>query len=111
MNSIKEEVTQALQDIVQERSRQVESEGWTPEHDDSHVNRELSRAAACYAVGQPDIILTFEGGQKGSVKVWPWHRDWWKPSDARRNLVKAGALILAEIERLDRQATQRDQSQ
>lgn len=34
-------------------------------------------------------------------------RDWWKPKDRRRNLVKAGALIVAEIERLDRLASGR----
>jgi hypothetical protein len=33
---------------------------------------------------------------------WPWAPELWKPANARRDLVKAGALILAEIERLDR---------
>jgi hypothetical protein len=33
---------------------------------------------------------------------WPWSQDWWKPTNPRRDLVKAGALIAAEIERLDR---------
>jgi hypothetical protein len=34
-----------------------------------------------------------------------WPQDWeFKPADPRRMLVKAGALILAEIERLDRAA-------
>ena len=36
------------------------------------------------------------------VTLWPWAAEWWKPKDCRRNLVRAGALILAEIERLDR---------
>jgi hypothetical protein len=36
-----------------------------------------------------------------------WPTDWrWNPADPRRNLVKAGALILAEIERIDRAAAQ-----
>lgn len=37
-------------------------------------------------------------------RQWPftWWLDWWKPTTYRRDLVKAGALILAEIERLDR---------
>lgn len=42
--------------------------------------------------------------QDDPPRNWPWHRVWWKPSTRRRNLVKAGALILAEIERLDRAA-------
>lgn len=34
--------------------------------------------------------------------LWPWDREWWKPKDRRRNLVRAAALLIAEIERLDR---------
>jgi hypothetical protein len=37
--------------------------------------------------------------------VWPWSREWWQPKDRRRDLVRAGALIVAEIERLDRAAS------
>jgi hypothetical protein len=80
----------ALTDIAAERVRQIEAEGWTPEHDDAHDVGELADAAACYARGE----------QMSSV--WPWSDEWWKPSDRRRNLIKAGALIVAEIERLDR---------
>ncbi|HHW2459226.1 TPA: AAA family ATPase [Pseudomonas aeruginosa] len=36
--------------------------------------------------------------------AWPWDEQWWKPTSARRDLVKACALALAEIERLDRAA-------
>ena len=43
-------MTKAEFDVMAERRRQIESEGWTEEHDDKHVNRELSRAAACYAL-------------------------------------------------------------
>ncbi|MEB3421767.1 hypothetical protein VK682_24660 [Salipiger manganoxidans] len=38
------------------------------------------------------------------LQLWPWDRKWWKPTTPRRDLVKAGALIVAEIERLDRAA-------
>jgi hypothetical protein len=31
---------------------------------------------------------------------WPWSFEWWKPKDRIRNLVRAGALIAAEIDRL-----------
>ena len=37
--------------------------------------------------------------------MWPWTSEWWKPSTRRRMLVKAAALILSEIERLDRAAS------
>ena len=93
------EITQAAFDVLVERRRQVEAEGWTPEHDDQHDTGQLARAAACYAL--------VSGGMNPKAKTvsmaWPWHPSWWKPADRRRNLVKAGALILAEIERLDRQ--------
>lgn len=82
-------------EVLAERRRQVEAEGWTPGHDDGHVSGEMAAAAACYAftaVKSPHYIN----------QIWPWSYDWWKPRDKRRNLVKAGALILAEIERLDR---------
>lgn len=96
------DMTQAALDVLAERRRQIEAEGWTPEHDDQHSNWELSRAAVCYGdmggngpFSHPHPAHPPQG--------WPWHWTWWKPSDdPRRNLVKAGALILAEIERLDR---------
>lgn len=85
----------AAEDIFMERRRQILSEGWSPEHDDKYLMDELSRAAASYATAHTD----YRG-----LSTWPWNIDWFKPSNPRRNLVKAGALILAEIERLDRVA-------
>ena len=71
-----------------ERSRQVACEGFSPEHDDEHTNRALIQAALCYI--------------KGDATGWPWEPRWWKPKSRVRNLVKAGALIAAEIDRLQR---------
>lgn len=90
--------SQAIADIITERHRQIAREGWTPEHDDQHEIGQLAIAAACYAgnAGGFDWI----GGWPG--EVWPWASKWWKPSTPRRDLVKAAALIIAEIERLDR---------
>ena len=86
----------AARDVLAERERQKTAEGWTPEHDDQHVNAELARAAACYA-------MTASYGRFTPPKIWPWEAHWWKPSQSQRgDLIKAGALILAEIERLDR---------
>jgi uncharacterized coiled-coil protein SlyX len=86
----------AIRDIMAERARQQSVEGWTPEHDDEHVRGEIASAAAAYAVAG------LEGGEAISIGIWPWSREWWKPKDRRRDLVRAGALIVAEIERLDR---------
>lgn len=85
--------TQAAVDVLAERRRQVEREGWTPEHDDTHEFGDLAFAAACYATA---------GEGDAPPAVWPWDRESWKPRDCRRNMVKAAALLLAEIERLDR---------
>ncbi|VWB89092.1 hypothetical protein BLA13014_04127 [Burkholderia aenigmatica] len=91
------EVTAAARDVLVERRRQVEAEGWTPEHDDHHADGSIALAAACYAVADNENYPLAE-----APDLWPWDLDWWKPSTERRNLVKAGALILAEIERIDR---------
>lgn len=90
-----ERMAAALKDISAERQRQIECEGWTPKHDDTHVGGELAIAAACYA----DDRRVFN---KAAHPKWPWSQDWWKPTDRRRDLVKAAALIVAEIERIDR---------
>ncbi|MCY1301569.1 hypothetical protein D9M70_511900 [compost metagenome] len=93
--------TAAARDVLAERQRQVEVEAWTPEHDDVHGKGAMALAAGCYArhAHQPP---NWHGRAPES---WPWGSAWWKPSTPRRNLVKAGALIIAEIERLDRAAS------
>lgn len=78
--------------IAQERQRQID-EGWTPEHDDRHEHGELYIAASCYM-----CLDDFED----APELWPWHRKWWKPKDRISNLVRAGAMIAAEIDRLQR---------
>lgn len=105
--------TKALEDIVAERQRQIEGYGWTAEHDDKHNgDGQLARAAGIYAViGGSDKTdyRNATGGYslndtlRGIMEYyWPWERSWFKPTNRRRDLVKAGALIVAEIERLDR---------
>lgn len=86
--------SQAVMDVAAERRRQIEVEGWTPEHDDAtHLPGELALAACCYCVADEN---------EAPPAVWPWAPEWWKPKDRRRNMVRAAALLLAEIERHDR---------
>ncbi|EGQ5321682.1 hypothetical protein CRX30_19720 [Enterobacter asburiae] len=87
----------AILDVASERQRQMSIEGWTSEHDDAYQNSELADAAACYAINAHNQGFS-------TPAHWPWDPEWWKQSGARRDLVKAGALILAEIERIDRAA-------
>jgi hypothetical protein len=91
-------LTDAARDVLAERQRQIRAEGWTPEHDDAYADEQLARAAVCYALPQGDYEIP------EPPEFWPWDAAWWKPGDRRRELIKAGALILAEIERLDRSA-------
>lgn len=91
---------EAAKDVLAERQRQISAEGWTPEHDDAHIDGEMAQAAACYT-------LNAAGWKTEALRgCWPmaWASAWFKPTDPRRDLVKAGALIIAEIERLDRAA-------
>jgi hypothetical protein len=78
--------------ITQERQRQIDAEGWTPEHDDHHRDGELVAAALVYADrADPPLV------------EWPWGELPAGLGVARiRDLTKAGALIAAEIDRLVR---------
>ena len=83
--------------IAEERRRHIEKERWTPEHDSTHVNGELAIAGACYAIPSYDTNEDIQ-----SKLQWPFEKDSWKPSGDRvRDLVKAGALIAAEIDRIN----------
>ena len=90
--------TQAARDVLVERERQKSDEGWTPDHDDENQPGDMSCAAACYALTGRNYLHN----DAKLLRFWPWSSKWWKPTDQRRDLVKAGALILAEIERIDR---------
>ena len=92
--------------IAEERQRQIEVEGCTTEHDDSHGDGSLAMAASCYAV--PSSLREYPT-LATHPELWPWDTRWWKPTpnDRIRELVKAGALIAAEIERLQRMEKQK----
>lgn len=93
--------TQAVEDVLAERVRQVQEEGWTAEHEDrNNAPGDLSRAAACYSLAAAGC----SNDDAAIQRFWPWLDSWWKPTNDRRNLVKAGALVIAEIERMDRAA-------
>lgn len=97
----------AWRDVVVERTRQITAEGYTHEHDDAHDDGGLADAAACYALEASAAASGSNDTAKAvrtwtATKLWPWDRKWWKPDMPRRMLVKAAALILAEIERIDR---------
>jgi hypothetical protein len=94
--------------IANERSRQMTQEGYSTEHDDTHQCGELAIAAGAYvrasvlqSRGKP--LAMIQSAVPAGAIPFPWEDNYWKPSDDQiRNLVKAGALIVAEIQRLQR---------
>lgn len=96
--------------IADERERQITKEGYSYSHDDKHDSGDLAKAAACYALCaagvESDGTPEYPAAEIGCCYHWPWPREDWKPDITKiRNLVKAGALIAAEIDRLQRKAS------
>jgi hypothetical protein len=81
--------------IVEERGRQLVDEGYHPAGDDSYVDGQLASAAWCYLSAAIDRIPE-------QPEEWPWDAQWWKPTFGIRDLVRAGALIAAELTRRKR---------
>lgn len=87
--------------ITDERKRQVEEEGYTIQNDcDWQSHGELATAALCYIITD-DQMSNYDFDLD---LMWPWDWEYYKPcpNDRIRELVKAGALIAAEIDRLQR---------
>lgn len=97
-------------EVLAERERQKSAEGWTAEHDDQHEGGALASAAAAYAHRAQFELRPKNAGRDLPeldvdmiiTELWPFDERWWKPKGARRDLIRAAALIVAEIERLDR---------
>lgn len=92
--------SKGAKDVLAERQRQMSVEGWTPEHDAQHTRHELTNAAICYAAN-----ATFRNRltHKERPLTWPetWDMRFWKPKTPRQDLVRAAALLIAEIDRID----------
>lgn len=116
-------MSQAMKDVLAERHRQVQEEEFDYGHDFQHTDQSLALAAVCYAlpVGTRQLEIRSEevdcSGGRGDCPVWrtqdfsvprrwpkSWSAEYWNPKDRRRDLVRAAALLIAEIERLDRGA-------
>lgn len=95
-------LTPAEDRVIAERRRQVTEEGWTPEHDDQHATGEMAVAAGCYALACGIPEKRRRRFIEHAPAEWPWARRWWKPTTPMRDLEKAAALIIAEMERIER---------
>jgi hypothetical protein len=94
--------------IAEERQRQITEEGWSAEHDDAWIGRELVFAAICYIAHY--LNKYFRNALIAHIvdTLWPWRKQYWKPSHDIAILKKAGALIAAEIDRLQRRVQDND---
>lgn len=102
MCAIKQAPDEATSLVVVERQRQIQKEGYGAKHDERHSRGQLGAAAACYAMPEVCRLQACNHGNYSLVgAIWPWGAEWWKPTPSNRirELSKAGALILAELER------------
>lgn len=112
---MKDRTSDILCEIESERIRQIEMERFTVAHDDDHNALELARAAGAYvqhyferqwlitdAVTPEAGLRTYRGDP--APDCWPWDEEYWKPKNPRRDLIRAIALLVAEVERMDRKS-------
>ncbi|PJG67788.1 hypothetical protein [Acinetobacter seifertii] len=101
--------SQAVIDVLNERERQIQIKGWTNEHDDAYEKNELTRAASGYVNHVVGRSWTYNKERPETYRdeevpeFWPWAGNFWKPKSPREDLVRAAAILIAEIERLDRE--------
>ena len=81
--------------IAEERQRQIDVEGYDQEHDAQHHYKEFINAAAAYLLSKnedTDILY-----------LWPFDISEFKSTTEKSNLIKAGALIAAALDRLNQE--------
>lgn len=108
-------VSKAIKDVVSERSRQKNGEFYSDAQDDSYVNNELTRGSASYVnhvIGRSWIHVSKPSVYQNELvpDLWPWSEQSWKPKSPRQDLVRATALLIADIERIDRQELSSEES-
>jgi hypothetical protein len=94
-----------LCDVFAERKKQ-RGKGFTEQHDDKHKKFQLTEAAIAYCLATVNA-QNFQGfkvnlGAAVPTAVWPWKLTEWNPKDTKQNLLRAAALIVAELERIKR---------
>jgi hypothetical protein len=101
-------MSSAERDVLNERRRQIKEEGFTHRGDDQYDPGTLASAATCYGMYAADMLHPLSQGDgyaalEGAPPLnWPWRAEWWKPKTSRDAMVKAAALLIAEIEKFDR---------
>lgn len=95
-------MNKAIGDVINERKRQLNAEGYSTAADDGYVHGELAAAAAVYAMTAVVTLHDNDPTTYEAPDIWPWAEEAFKPKSQREDLVRAAALLIAEIERIDR---------
>lgn len=93
---------QAMTKIAIEREKLIMLAGFDSLHDDQQLQSELVMAANSYAlnaIASDEERTRFEAA---APPAWPLDVDRWQPGDRKQDLIRAAALLVAEIERLNR---------
>ena len=105
-NKLRErKISTGIERITKEMVRQLGSLGWSHLHDESHTKMQLAMAAKAYINYNWYVMIgnSHETAVAASLNFWPWKKEEFKPSlNMIRNLEKAGAMLAAEIDRLER---------
>lgn len=99
--------------IAEERQRQIDVEDYNEQHDSQHKTSSFIKSALSYIESAKIGVTCMENGINNTVDImerkdktgrfyWPW-KDGFKVSTDVRDLVKAGALIAAAIDRLQKE--------
>ena len=103
MGLVVEPLSQGALDVINERRRQVEVEGYTPAHDDAHDRGELAGAAAAYAAYRSQVAPEIVMGDEIIATLWPWPGEGsYKPKGRYDDLKRSAAFLIAEMDRLNR---------
>lgn len=97
-----------------ERQNQMNKHGYTPDHDDLHIDGSIADAAACYAANQENLwkddYTNLHNGIPGLDLLWPWESEYFKKEEKSRKeqIITACAMLMAEYERLERLEAKND---
>lgn len=98
-----------LELVAKERTRQIVEKGYTAEHDDEHTDGSIADAGACYAATE---MIYQRVDIEYFREVYKWDLDYFTKSqhDRKEQLVIAASLIMAEYDRILRaeQKTKKD---
>ena len=83
-----------LEQITEERVKQIAKYGYTAFHDSGYQNQELLFGALTY-------LMCAISGKDTGLQYWPFEQQYFHYEGCIESLKKAGAFIAAELDRLN----------